>query len=584
MTVEQRKAIRQVVFLLVASITASVVFAVLTLAFRHNVLAYQQARDPSADPSALAATLWTRPIPILLVATFYAVVIRRFRAGSARAHRRIRIVSALGFTAVAWLLLSAAYPAWLRPFQALQLALLAALTVAVNRPVLRAAFPRVPDPRPRNRRAALTLAVLAPVIAEVSLGTVSLHQAWVMPLYIPIYGAGALLIRELVRRTGGGTAALLLLGVAYGLVEEGLALQSLTSPHLYGAAEWAPRLLGFNTAYTELNLAYHAIFSVTIPILLVELLFPTHGRAPYLRRAGVITTGVIALLGAALIRVSVPPTEDPGYTIPLTAALAILAATAALTVAALRPHPPKPQPPTSTPTAPSTPTGTPAAPSTPTGTPAAPSTPASTTPASTPADTAPAPLAPADTAPAPLAPADTAPAPLAPAGTTRTPPTPARTAPEPLAPAGTTFAPLAPSGTTFAPARPVLVAATTALAALGFLGLIWPFGSARQPMFTHDAWAFAPMTAAAAIALATGLLLRRWTTSPNWTPKHTLAACFGALTAHTCFGLAVNANTTPDRLFLLSIALITAATGYVLIRRPSSSLTPGACLNAATRV
>src|SRR4051795_435256 len=106
----------------------------------------------------------------------------------------------------------------------------------------------------RNRGAALALVLIAPAVAELTLGTVPVRMWWVVLLYVPIYGAGVLLIRELVRRTGGGRPSVLLLGLAYGLVEEGLALQSLTSPHLYGAADWGPRPFGINTVYTELNL------------------------------------------------------------------------------------------------------------------------------------------------------------------------------------------------------------------------------------------------------------------------------------------------------------------------------------------
>jgi hypothetical protein len=169
-------------------------------------------------------------------------------------------------------------------------------------------------------------------------------MAWLVLLYIPIYGAGALLIRELIRRTGGGWGSTLLMGLVYGLVEEGLALQSLTSPHLYGAADWAPRLLGVNTAYTEINLPYHAVFSVAIPIALVELLFPAHGRAPYLRRGGLVLTGVVALLGVGLLRVSVPPFNDPGYVLPATAFAVIIALIAVLSVLALRVLPRRPAP------------------------------------------------------------------------------------------------------------------------------------------------------------------------------------------------------------------------------------------------
>ncbi|MFG1609619.1 hypothetical protein [Actinoplanes sp. NPDC049265] len=327
------RSTRTVVVLLVASLSASVVFALLTLLFHDQVLAYQQARHPASAPASLSATLWTRPIPVFVVAVLYIWVIRQLIAGLARAYRRVRIVSIAGFVAVAWLLLSAEYPPWLRGVQVVQLAVLGALIVAVNRPSVRAAFPAVPDPRPRNRRAAWLLVLAAPLIAEVMLGNLPLTMLWVVLLFVPMYAGGALFIREVARRTGG---SLLLMGVAYGLVEEGLALQSLTSPHLYGAAGWAPRLFGLNTAYTELNLVYHAVFSITIPIVLVELLFPAHGRKPYLRTGGLITSGVVALLGAALIRVSVPPSQDPGYTMPLPAALIIAAAAVLVAVAGAR--------------------------------------------------------------------------------------------------------------------------------------------------------------------------------------------------------------------------------------------------------
>jgi hypothetical protein len=189
--------------------------------------------------------------------------------------------------------------------------------------------------RRRQRRAALALVLLAPAVAELTLGSIPVRMLWLVVLYVPIYGAGVLLIREAVRRTGGGTGALLLMGLAYGLVEEGLALQSLTSPHLYGAAGWGPRPWGINAPYAELNLPYHAVFSVLLPVALVELMFRDLGRTPYLRRAGLVGTAAAALLGVGLLRVSVPPSEDPGYLLSGRAAGVILGLAAAAAVAAL---------------------------------------------------------------------------------------------------------------------------------------------------------------------------------------------------------------------------------------------------------
>jgi hypothetical protein len=331
------KPVRILVSLIVANLVAGATFAVLILVFADRVLAYQSARRPGTGHAALVADLWSRPIQALLFAVLYIFVIRGLLRGRRRAYRRVRIVSALGLIGGGYLLASGEYPGWLRPVQIIQVALAIAIMIAANRRAVRATFPADP-PRPSRRRprlAALTLIVLAPLVAEVTLGSTPITMLWLLVLYLPIYGAGSLVIREVVRRTGGGVPALLLLGAAYGLAEEGLALQSLTSPHLYGAAGWAPRLLGMNTAYTELNLPYHAVFSVLIPVLLVEMIFPDLGRRPYLRPGGTVAAGLVWLAGLGLLRASVPPSEDPGYLLPAFAAITMVALIAALMLIAV---------------------------------------------------------------------------------------------------------------------------------------------------------------------------------------------------------------------------------------------------------
>ncbi|MGV9379082.1 hypothetical protein ACWDRB_24915 [Nonomuraea sp. NPDC003707] len=189
--------------------------------------------------------------------------------------------------------------------------------------------------RARGRWAALLLAGLTPVVAELTLGNPPLRQAWLLLLWVPIYGAGTVLIRELVRRTGRGWLAILLLGAAYGIVEEGLALQALTSPTIYGVADWAPRILGLNSAYTELNIPYHAVFSVALPILLVDLIVPDLRHRPYLGRTGLVVAGVVFVLGALLLRWTTT-FIDPGYQAPPAVLAAFVLAIAVLAVLALR--------------------------------------------------------------------------------------------------------------------------------------------------------------------------------------------------------------------------------------------------------
>ncbi|GAA1785312.1 hypothetical protein [Streptomonospora arabica] len=186
-------------------------------------------------------------------------------------------------------------------------------------------------------KAAWALVVLAPLSAEVTFSGVGMPLLWViLPLLVPMYGAGVLLIRELVARAGAGWPGLLVMGAAYELVEDGIGLQALTSPNLYNAAEWGPRVLGFNTTYWESQLGYHMVFSVLVPVVLTDLLFPRFAGRPLLRRGGLIGAGVAAVAGVALLRLLIAGVEDPGYQVPLPVLAGLLLAVAALAVIALR--------------------------------------------------------------------------------------------------------------------------------------------------------------------------------------------------------------------------------------------------------
>jgi hypothetical protein len=195
--------------------------------------------------------------------------------------------------------------------------------------------PEAKGTTPRNRRAAFTLIALTPLIAELALGSTPIRMAWLVILWVPIYGAGVLLIRELVTRLGRGWPSILLLAAAYELVEDGIGLQALTSPRLYHAAEWGLRVFGVNAPYWEANLIYHAIFTVAIPIALTDLLFPAYRGRPYLGLPGTVVAGVVAALGVGVLRVSVPMSEDPGYQAPLPFVFGCVVVVVALGVIAL---------------------------------------------------------------------------------------------------------------------------------------------------------------------------------------------------------------------------------------------------------
>ncbi len=151
---------------------------------------------------------------------------------------------------------------------------------------------------PRGRaRPVIVLLLLAPLIAEVLWGTTTVTESAGYFAQIGLYGGGALLIREVVRRWGGGWPSILLLGAAYGAIEEGLLEPTWFTPalqsHPYGVA------LGVFWTYAAFNIGYHAVFSIAIPILLTELLFPAWRDKPWLGPAGTVVVGAVYLVNAA---------------------------------------------------------------------------------------------------------------------------------------------------------------------------------------------------------------------------------------------------------------------------------------------
>jgi hypothetical protein len=167
-------------------------------------------------------------------------------------------------------------------------------------------------------------------------------------LNLGLYGPGVLLVREAWVRWGRGWGALLLLGAAYGLLEEGTALSTLFNPNasVVGGLGHYGRALGVNWVWLIGVLGVHIVLSVGVPILLLGLALPeTRGRSLLSRpetgvAVGVYATDVVLLalisnywrvefagiVGAAAVALLLgvgaarlprgwlnPPTEEPKY-------------------------------------------------------------------------------------------------------------------------------------------------------------------------------------------------------------------------------------------------------------------------------
>ncbi|MBF6341544.1 hypothetical protein IU450_37545 [Nocardia abscessus] len=151
------------------------------------------------------------------------------------------------------------------------------------------------------------LIVLAAAIPEILTGTTTLTGSTTilsnivgLPLRIGLYGPGALLIREVVRRRGGSWPSMLILGALFAAIFEGLLEPGWLTPqlfpphgHPYGAA------FGVFWTYAAFNIVFHSIWSVTLPIVLTETLFHRRRFHSWLGATGIRLAAVIFILDAA---------------------------------------------------------------------------------------------------------------------------------------------------------------------------------------------------------------------------------------------------------------------------------------------
>ena len=150
---------------------------------------------------------------------------------------------------------------------------------------------------------ALGLVFVAPLVAEYLLGNLPMKLLPALIVLAPMYGGGALLIREVVRRTGRGWPSILLLGMAYGIFEEAYTTQSLFNPNYLKlnlgllTPAYIPSL-GISAWWTLWMFMVHGIWSISTPIALVEACVPDRARTPWLGRVGLVVVTLVFLLGA----------------------------------------------------------------------------------------------------------------------------------------------------------------------------------------------------------------------------------------------------------------------------------------------
>ena len=159
-------------------------------------------------------------------------------------------------------------------------------------------------PPARSRRTwyvVLILCFFAAVIPE-TLATTSTSVAKILGqptdllFVILFYGPADLLIREMVIRRRLGWVSLVLLGGAFGFVNEGVVAGTW-----YTVTPTGYLFLGaVDFAWVAALTVFHLFVSVIAPIAFIETAFPALAGRPLLRRRGVVISAVIFLLITSL--------------------------------------------------------------------------------------------------------------------------------------------------------------------------------------------------------------------------------------------------------------------------------------------
>jgi hypothetical protein len=152
---------------------------------------------------------------------------------------------------------------------------------------------------------AMGVVVLAPLVGEYLLGNVPVSSLpWGLLFLAPMYGGGALLIREVTRRSGRGWETMLLLATAYGVLQPGLLDQGLFNPS-YGGHDFQSLTpvpgAGFSAYWAQTFLVGHAIWSISIPIAMMEAIVPHRSTVPWLGKVGFSATTALFLFGTWII-------------------------------------------------------------------------------------------------------------------------------------------------------------------------------------------------------------------------------------------------------------------------------------------
>ena len=148
---------------------------------------------------------------------------------------------------------------------------------------------------------ALLILLLAPFFGEGLSGATApldLLLPWNLAFMAALYGCGALVCREVAHRFDLGFGGLVVLGIAYGVWEEGLVDRYWFSPSF-----WADTGVGTYGVVRDTNVllavhltVFHTAISICASVLVVEWLTPRRRHRPWVARPGLLLAGLVLAL------------------------------------------------------------------------------------------------------------------------------------------------------------------------------------------------------------------------------------------------------------------------------------------------
>jgi hypothetical protein len=159
--------------------------------------------------------------------------------------------------------------------------------------------------RMRHIKPVITLMLITPFLTEVLTTNVNittmLRPRILLAMMTIGYGFAVLVLRELAFRMRAGVVGLVLLGLIYGIYNEGIIAKTFLRVHgvpinifdgygLYG---------GIETGWALAISVWHAFFAFLFPIVIIYSLYPEEREEPWLNRTGLaILTAVTLLISA----------------------------------------------------------------------------------------------------------------------------------------------------------------------------------------------------------------------------------------------------------------------------------------------